>query len=124
MTLQPGSRLGPYEVVALLGRGGMGEVWRARDEVLSRTVAVKVLKAEYAADPSFLERFRAEAQVHEPLRSPVWRESWAITEALLQQMHQQAIHHGAGFLLWSLALRSRSIRTETSVKHSSPIPFI
>jgi GDSL-like lipase/acylhydrolase family protein len=49
--------------------------------------------------PSFDERFRAEAQLHEPPRSPVWRESWAITEALLQQMHQQAIHHGAGFLL-------------------------
>jgi eukaryotic-like serine/threonine-protein kinase len=51
-----------YLLLERIAVGGMGEVWRARDEVLSRTVAVKVLKPEYAADPSFLARFRAEAQ--------------------------------------------------------------
>jgi serine/threonine-protein kinase len=51
-----------YLLLDRIATGGMGEVWRANDEVLSRNVAVKVLKAEYAADPSFLDRFRAEAR--------------------------------------------------------------
>jgi serine/threonine protein kinase len=51
MTISPGSRLGPYEIVAPLGAGGMGEVYRVRDTRLERTVAVKVLPAAVAADP-------------------------------------------------------------------------
>jgi serine/threonine protein kinase len=58
-----GSRLGSrYRLESLIAIGGMGEVWRAHDEVLERTVAVKVLKAEYAIDPIFVQRFRAEAR--------------------------------------------------------------
>ena len=49
--LSPGSRLGSYEIQALLGSGGMGEVYRAQDPRLRRTVALKVLNAEFAADP-------------------------------------------------------------------------
>ncbi|MDQ4491277.1 serine/threonine-protein kinase [Sinomonas sp. ASV486] len=51
-----------YQLQSRIAIGGMGEVWRARDEVLGRIVAIKILKEEYAGDPSFLERFRAEAR--------------------------------------------------------------
>ena len=51
MTLSPGSRLGPYEILAPLGAGGMGEAYRARDTRLERTVAVKVLPTHMSASP-------------------------------------------------------------------------
>ena len=51
MTISAGSRLGPYEVLAPLGAGGMGEVWSARDARLGREVALKVLPEEVASDP-------------------------------------------------------------------------
>ena len=63
MPLTPGSRLGPYEIVAPLGAGGMGEVWRARDSRLGRDVAIKVLYDELAIDPERLARFEREARV-------------------------------------------------------------
>jgi eukaryotic-like serine/threonine-protein kinase len=63
MTLSPGSRLGPYDIVAPLGAGGMGEVYRARDARLVREVAVKILPDAVAADPERLARFQREAQV-------------------------------------------------------------
>jgi WD40 repeat protein len=70
MTLQPGTRLGPYEILAPLGAGGMGEVYRARDERLRRDVAVKVLPASYSADPDRLRRFEQEAQAAGALNHP------------------------------------------------------
>ena len=63
MSLRTGSRLGPYEVVALIGVGGMGEVYRARDTKLKRDVALKVLPEVFSADPNWLTRFRQEAEV-------------------------------------------------------------
>src|SRR5512138_1063013 len=63
MGLSPGSRLGAYEVVAQIGAGGMGEVYRARDARLARDVAIKVLPAEFALDTDRLARFTREAQV-------------------------------------------------------------
>ena len=57
MPLSTGSRLGPYEIVSRLGAGGMGEVYKARDTRLDRTVAVKILPDSLAGDPQFRERF-------------------------------------------------------------------
>ncbi len=62
MQLPPGTRLGPYEILGLLGAGGMGEVYRARDPRLNREIALKVLPAEVASDPQRLKRFEREAQ--------------------------------------------------------------
>ena len=70
MSLRPGLRLGPYEVLSLLGAGGMGEVYRARDTNLGRDVALKVLPDAFALDPERLARFRREAQVLASLNHP------------------------------------------------------
>ena len=63
-------RLGAYEIVALVGEGGMGEVYRARDTRLDRTVAIKVLAAPLAADPQLRERFDREARAISSLNHP------------------------------------------------------
>src|SRR5690242_9805485 len=70
MPLTPGTRLGSCEILAPLGAGGMGEVYRARDTALGRDVAVKVLPAELAADPDRLRRFTQEAQAAAALNHP------------------------------------------------------
>jgi eukaryotic-like serine/threonine-protein kinase len=70
MSLGPGTRLGPYEIVALLGAGGMGEVYRARDSRLGRDVAVKVLPASFSTDPDRLARFEQEARAAAALNHP------------------------------------------------------
>jgi serine/threonine-protein kinase len=70
MTLQPGVRLGPYEITSLLGAGGMGEVFRAHDSKLRRDVALKILPAAFAADPERRARFTREAQVLAALNHP------------------------------------------------------
>ena len=63
MSLSAGSRLGAYEIVALLGVGGMGEVYRARDTRLKREVAIKVLPGAFAQDGDRLARFQREAEM-------------------------------------------------------------
>jgi Tol biopolymer transport system component len=70
MALDSGTRLGPYEIVAAIGAGGMGEVYRARDTRLERTVAIKVLPASFAADIDRRERFTREAKVISSLDHP------------------------------------------------------
>ncbi|MDQ5871397.1 MAG: protein kinase [Acidobacteriota bacterium] len=70
MTLAAGTRLGPYEIVSPLGAGGMGEVYRARDTRLERTVAIKVLPSRLAADADALARFEREARAVAALSHP------------------------------------------------------
>src|SRR5258708_38679918 len=62
MTLPRGARLGPYEIGELIGRGGMGEVYRGSDTRLGRDVAIKILSPHLAGDPASLARFRREAR--------------------------------------------------------------
>ncbi len=70
MALSPGARLGPYEVLSALGAGGMGEVYKARDTRLDRTVAIKVLPSEVASDPDLRARFEREARAVAALDHP------------------------------------------------------
>ncbi len=70
MTLLPGTKLGPYEISAPLGTGGMGEVYRARDTRLERTVAIKILPAQFSSDPVRKQRFEREARTISTLNHP------------------------------------------------------
>src|SRR6202022_3748524 len=70
MTLSRGSRLGPYEILAPLGAGGMGEVYRARDTRLERTVAIKVLPDRLSSSPEGRQRFEGEAKTISALSHP------------------------------------------------------
>ena len=81
MSLSPGLRLGPYEVLSLLGSGGMGEVYRARDTNLGRDVALKVLPEAFALDPDRLARFRREAQVLASLNHPCIASIYGLEES-------------------------------------------
>src|SRR5450432_2595442 len=70
MSLSPGTKLGPYEIVAPIGAGGMGEVYRAHDTKLGRDVAIKVLPESLAHDAERMARFEREAQVLASLNHP------------------------------------------------------
>lgn len=70
MGISIGTILGSYEITALLGKGGMGEVYRARDSKLKRDVAIKILPDEFARDPERVSRFQREAEVVASLNHP------------------------------------------------------
>ena len=70
MPIQAGSRLGPYELLAPIGAGGMGEVWRAKDTRLDRSVAIKILPAGFAEDEERRQRFEREAKAISSLNHP------------------------------------------------------
>src|SRR5215467_8855629 len=70
MSLAPGQKLGPYEVISPLGAGGMGEVYRARDTRLERIVALKILPKEFSCDPVRKQRFEQEAKTISSLNHP------------------------------------------------------
>jgi len=98
MPIAPGVRLGPYEIVALLGEGGMGEVYRARDPRLERDVAIKVLPPEFAADSDRLRRFEQEARAASALNHPN-----------ILVVHDVGTHEGAPYLVTEL-LEGESLR--------------
>jgi len=74
MTLPAGTKLGPYEIQSLLGAGGMGEVYRARDTRLQRTVAIKILPESLSSDRDRLERFPMENSSPTASRSRLTRD--------------------------------------------------
>ena len=105
MSLTSGSRLGPYEIVAAIGAGGMGEVYRARDSRLDRDVAIKVLPENVSASPKAMERFAREAKAVAALSHPgilaihdfgtEGRVSYAVTELLEGETLQDRLAEGA-----------------------------
>src|SRR4051812_39172003 len=98
MNLTPGTKLGPYEVVAFIGAGGMGEVYRAKDLRLGRDVAIKILPASFAADADRLRRFEQEA-----------RAVAALSHQNVLGVHDIGQHDGAPFLVSEL-LEGESLR--------------
>ena len=106
MSLDTGTRLGPYEVVGVLGVGGMGEVYRARDTRLRRDVAVKVVHPRLASDPDFLSRFEKEAHAAARLDHPN-----------IVVVHDVGTHEGSPFIVSEL-LKGESLRK----KLESPLP--
>ena len=70
MPLTSGTKLGPYEIQSVLGSGGMGEVYRALDTRLDRTVALKILPSAFSTDPDRLHRFQHEAKILSTLNHP------------------------------------------------------
>jgi serine/threonine protein kinase len=81
MAVAPGIALGSFEITALLGRGGMGEVWKARDTRLGRDVAIKVLPEEFARNADRLARFQREAKVLASLNHPNIAAIYGLEEA-------------------------------------------
>jgi serine/threonine-protein kinase len=81
LPLSPGTRLGAYEIVAKIGEGGMGEVWRATDTRLKRQVALKVLPAAFVTDPERIARFQREAEVLAALNHPNIAQIFGIEES-------------------------------------------
>ncbi|HET7292652.1 MAG TPA: protein kinase [Vicinamibacteria bacterium] len=107
MALAPGTRLGPYDVAAPLGAGGMGEVYRARDARLSRDVAVKVLPASFSADADRLRRFEQEARATGLLNHPN-----------ILQVHDIGSYEGAPYVVSEL-LEGETLRDRLS---GTPLP--
>src|ERR1041385_1423826 len=107
MNLTSGTRLGHYEVLASIGAGGMGEVFRARDTRLNRDVAVKVLPKDFVADADRLRRFEQEAKTLAALNHPN-----------LLTIHDAGIHEGAPYLVSEL-LEGKTLREEMN---NGPLP--
>ncbi len=100
MALSPGTRLGPFEILAPLGAGGMGEVYRAKDRKLGRQVAVKVLPEELSSNPERLKRFEREARAASSLNHPN-------TVTIHDIDEQDGIHYIAMELVEGTTLRDR-----------------
>jgi serine/threonine protein kinase len=107
MKLAPGVRLGTYEIVTLLGAGGMGDVYRAREAALRRDVAIKVLPVAFAQDEERLRRFEQEAQAAAALNHPK-----------ILAVYQVGHHDGAPFIVTEL-LEGESLRARLT---EGPLP--
>ncbi len=110
MPLTPGSRLGPYEILAAIGAGGMGEVYRARDPRIGRDVAVKVLPESVATEPDRLRRFEHEA-----------RAAGALNHPNILTIHDIGSHDGAPYVVTELlegeTLEEVLIRRSPTTRH-------
>ncbi len=114
MALAPGARLGPYEILAPLGAGGMGEVFRARDTRLGRDVAIKVLPDHFADDPKALHRFESEAKAVAALSHPN-------ILFLLDVGETNGVHYAVTELLEGETLRALVARGPVPVKRALEI---
>ena len=95
MNTSPGSRLDHYEIVQLIGKGGMGEVYRAKDTQLGRDVALKVLPEAFAQDPERLDRFTREAKALAALNHPNIAAIYGVEgRALVMELVEGEILHG------------------------------
>ena len=108
MTLRARTNLGPYEIRLLLGVGGMGEVYEARDSRLQRDVAVKVIPASFASDPTRLRRFEQEARAAAALNHPN-----------ILAVYDVGVQDGAPYIVSEL-LTGETLRTRLA---SGPLPF-
>ncbi|HVS32900.1 MAG TPA: protein kinase [Thermoanaerobaculia bacterium] len=99
MSLEPGSSLGPYDITAALGAGGMGEVYRARDSRLGREVAIKILPPEFVADTDRMARFEREARVASSLSHPN-----------IVTIHDVGRHNGVAYIVMEL-VPGKSLRS-------------
>src|SRR5579859_1244178 len=104
----PGTLGGRYTLVEVLGAGGMATVWRARDEMLGRAVAVKVLSPQYAADPGFLARFEREA-----------RHAASVSNSRLVTVFDSGVDDGTPFLVMEL-VTGRTLRQVLA--ETGPLP--
>ncbi|MEO5895826.1 MAG: protein kinase [Vicinamibacterales bacterium] len=109
MRLSPGDRLGSYEVLSLIGSGGMGEIYRARDPRLDREIALKVLSKDVGSDPSALVRFQQEARAAAALNHPN-----------IIAVHDIGTHAGCAFIVSEL-LQGETLR-DLLVKRPLPPP--
>ncbi|MGH9199686.1 MAG: serine/threonine-protein kinase, partial [Vicinamibacterales bacterium] len=110
MPLIPGARLGPYEILAPLGAGGMGEVYRGRDARLGREVAVKILPIEFRADPERLRRFEQEARAAAALNHPH-----------ILAVHDIGEHNGLHYIVSEL-LEGETLREHLSAPSPRRLP--
>jgi eukaryotic-like serine/threonine-protein kinase len=108
MTLSAGTRLGPYDILAPIGAGGMGEVYRAKDPRLGRYVAIKVLPASFSSDPDRLKRFEQEARAAGVLNHPN-----------ITIVYDIGSHEGAPYVVQEL-LEGETLRAELAGGRFSP----
>src|SRR5262249_691121 len=94
MALTIGTQLGSHEIIALLGKGGMGEVYRARDTKLKRDVALKVLPEAFAQDPARMARFQREAELLASLNHPNIAHIYGVEGALGMELVEGASPQG------------------------------